>query len=276
MSQLIRDLSSPNLLAALESNMTAYWMAYGRAPKVDAHDSEELRWVLMGIPEALFNAAFLARMTAERLVANLNELHAAQARRQVPMLWWLGPTAQPPRLEDTLAEHGWTLAGTTPGMAVELVNLAQDTHMPPDVTIERVQGEDDLRLWAQIAGEGTGFPAETAARFSGMEPYAAGYPSRSERRNYLAYLDGEPVATSAMVLNDGVAGIYAVATLPDARRRGIGAALSRLPLLEAQAEGYRVGTLQASDMGHPVYRNLGFQDVCMFKIYLRQPHAAQP
>jgi hypothetical protein len=45
-------------------------------------------------------------------------------------------------------------------------------------------------------------------------------------------------------------------------------AYGRAPLREARAAGYRVGTLQASEMGFPVYRRLGFQEVCTFGLYL--------
>jgi predicted acetyltransferase len=71
-----------------------------------------------------------------------------------------------------------------------------------------------------------------------------------------------------MILQDGVAGIYAVATLPEARRQGLGTALTLAPLGDARAMGYRVGTLQASPMGYSVYRRLGFQQVCEFGVYL--------
>jgi GNAT superfamily N-acetyltransferase len=79
---------------------------------------------------------------------------------------------------------------------------------------------------------------------------------------YIAYQDGEAVATSALLLRAGVAGIFAVATIPRARRRGIGALLTLVPLLEARRRGYRVGTLQATPMGFPVYERLGFREVC--------------
>ena len=258
MSVMIPDLSSPDLLDALETNMAAFWMAYGQAPDTIMVADQEVSWVLMGVPEALFNGVFRARMSPERVAEKLSSLYAAQEHLRVPLLWWLGPLSEPRGLGDLLAEHGWVHAGTTPGMAMVLGDLP-DGPLPAGVAIKRVHNADELRIWGQIAGEGNGFRPEVVATLVELEAYASGYPSEADRRSYIGYLDGEPVATSAMVLSDGVAGIYAVATLPAARRRGIGAALTRIPLLEAQAEGYRVGTLQSSEMGHAcIQRYLAF------------------
>ena len=63
----------------------------------------------------------------------------------------------------------------------------------------------------------------------------------------------------------GAAGIYCVATLPEARGKGIGAALTLKPLLDAREMGNRVGVLQSSDMGFNVYEKLGFRHLCQIK-----------
>ena len=40
------------------------------------------------------------------------------------------------------------------------------------------------------------------------------------------------------------------------------------PLHEARAMGYRIGILQALNMGVGVYRDLGFQEYCMLSHYV--------
>jgi ribosomal protein S18 acetylase RimI-like enzyme len=68
-------------------------------------------------------------------------------------------------------------------------------------------------------------------------------------------------------LQSGVAGLYTIATIPEARNRGIAGELTRHALLSAQGQGYRAAALQASRMGFPVYQRLGFQTCASFDEY---------
>jgi GNAT superfamily N-acetyltransferase len=88
---------------------------------------------------------------------------------------------------------------------------------------------------------------------------AVGFGPGQPLRHFLARLGGRPVSAAVGFLGAGVVGLYWVGTLPEARRRGLGAAVSLAPLLAARAAGVRVGILHASSMGVPVYQRLGFR-----------------
>jgi ribosomal protein S18 acetylase RimI-like enzyme len=76
---------------------------------------------------------------------------------------------------------------------------------------------------------------------------------------YVGRLDGEPVAINMLFCGAGVASVYAVGTVPSARGRGIGGAITLMPLLEAREMGYRYGVLFATQMGIHTYERIGFR-----------------
>ena len=88
---------------------------------------------------------------------------------------------------------------------------------------------------------------------------------------YLGYLDRKPVASSILFLGAGVAGVYGVGTIPEARNQGIGAAMTMKPLRGAREQGYHFAVLFSSRMGYPVYKRLGFREVaCKIGIYMME------
>ncbi len=152
-------------------------------------------------------------------------------------------------------------------MAIDISSF----EMPPfrdEVTIREVYNNDDMIIWTDILSRGYGLPHEVCALFShyGIN---SGFSSASPVRYFLGCEQGTPVASSMLTLQDGIAGIYRVATLPEARCKGIGAAITAVPLSEAQKLGYRMAILQATAAGHPVYRKLDFADYGSIFLYLR-------
>jgi len=61
--------------------------------------------------------------------------------------------------------------------------------------------------------------------------------------------------------SDGTGGIYFVATDSRARRRGLGSALASVATERCLSRGARRVILQASAIGEPVYRSLGYERV---------------
>jgi ribosomal protein S18 acetylase RimI-like enzyme len=77
---------------------------------------------------------------------------------------------------------------------------------------------------------------------------------------YLGYLDGVPVSSNFLIYGEDVVGLYKIATLPDYGRRGIGTALTLMPLYDARDKGYTIAILQSSGMGINLYKRLGFKE----------------
>jgi GNAT superfamily N-acetyltransferase len=149
-------------------------------------------------------------------------------------------------------------------MAADLSALNEDLTAPSGLTIERVRDTETLRKWAYASIIGCGLPEIS------VDPWFdafAGLGFDLPLCNYIGILSGKPVATSELFVAADVAGIYVVATIPEARRQGIGAAMTLAPLREARTLGYRMGILHASRMGLGVYRRLGFQEYCKMSRY---------
>ncbi len=87
-------------------------------------------------------------------------------------------------------------------------------------------------------------------------------------RGYVGYVDGRAVVTSALIESDGVAGVYNVATLPEYRKRGLGEAMTWHAVREGLMRGCVIGSLQASEMGRPVYARMGFRDIARYETYV--------
>jgi hypothetical protein len=158
-------------------------------------------------------------------------------------------------------------------MAVDLQALGQAAPVP-ELLVERVRDDKALRLWCEVFV--TGFGGSSAAIAGWYEIYAAvDLGERHPMRFYLGTVDGVAVASSALYLGAGVAGIYCVSTLPKVRRRGIAALMTALPLAEARAEGYQAGVLQASAMGRNIYAALGFRELCDIGIHMWSDDAVE-
>jgi hypothetical protein len=85
----------------------------------------------------------------------------------------------------------------------------------------------------------------------------------------IARLNGEPVSCAVLYQADGVGGVYWVSTVKAARRRGLAELVTTAVTNEGFRRGARLVTLQASSMGAPLYRRMGFVEVGRCRRYVR-------
>ena len=151
--------------------------------------------------------------------------------------------------------------GILPGMA--LYPIPESSASVPDGhEIRRIHDPAGLDDHVRALAEGFGAPEPMVRPWIGEDLWL-----REGCAVYVGYTDGRPVSSGSGVRTGRTIGVYSIATTPDARRRGYGAAMSERVVADGAAVGCDVAILQASDMGRPIYERLGFRTVIGRDVY---------
>jgi len=138
--------------------------------------------------------------------------------------------------------------------------------LPEGLELRRVDLET-AATFASVLNVGFSYPAEYVR--GSIFAAAVGQPGWY---HYLAYVDGEPAAASAMFVADGVADCFVAATLPEARGRGAQTALIQRRLADGAAAGCDLATAQSvvTNASPRNFARQGFQPVYRRWIYGKQ------
>ena len=260
----LNNISKEALVAAIEDNMAEVLLAMGRSSVAELYEDSDVACLLTGIPFPPFNQVFRTQIPRTRIDARIREVTQRFIAKGLPALWSIESSTQPDGLGKHLEHHGWVRGESEGiGMALDLTTIREEVLTPQDLTIEIVDDEAKLRCWTQVA-----FPPPVA---DGCFELFSGLGFELPWRHYLGLQNGRPVACAQLFLGAGVAGIYLVRTVPNARRQGIGAAVTLRTLLDARDIGCRVSVLTSSPMGEAMYRRLGFVEYYRIGIYELHP-----
>jgi ribosomal protein S18 acetylase RimI-like enzyme len=169
---------------------------------------------------------------------------------------------------EALERDGYGLMESMPAMAMNIEDLGE---FPATDGVEfRRAGGPEVEAWIEALAEGYELPLGVAKPFGPPKEDRADNPA-APMQFFAGVRDGEFVCTSMVNMQDGVAGVYCIATAPSARRKGLGAWITAETLRVSERQGYKVGVLQASASGFPVYARMGFQEVGSVPMYVRIP-----
>lgn len=235
-----------------------FWCDYARIDG-EVLETAELMWFATGQKLSFFTRVVWTRFSPDTTRDRIDACLAHFTARGYPFRWYVADDSRPSSLSGHLESVGFRKAGATIPMTLDLRKLPQTLAIPDGVDIVRVHNRDQQTKFASLLDD-VFMPNEASRPFTTLET-ALSLRLYDEKPRFLAMIDGEPAATSALVEADGVAGIYAVATAPRFRNRGLGALMTLLPLIEARERGQQIGILHASPMGEPVYRRIGFDPI---------------
>jgi GNAT superfamily N-acetyltransferase len=271
---ILADATHAELLVAVEENLYDLFRALCTLPGSELVESPELCFHHAAPFNPMFKGVWGTRLADEAVEAAIDERIAWFRERDAPFFfWWTGPSTQPDDLGERLAARGLismeeqtqlvpglhALASGAPAMGADLGAMNENAlgQSPEGFAIEVVRDEEALEAFRRTFTEAYDVP-EWAAQAWVDATLELGV-GRTPWQLYLGRLDGEPVATTMLLNGGGVASVYAVGTVPAARGRGIGGAITLRPLLDARDEGYRHAVLFSSAMGVHAYERIGFR-----------------
>jgi ribosomal protein S18 acetylase RimI-like enzyme len=240
-----------------------------RIPGFDGFVAPDVVMASIGLPIARVNSASAARFAPATADARIDDVVDWFAQRQVPFVWRLGPSDQPPDLQDRLLARGFALdPDEMPGMAAPLADLPP-IELPAGATIELVRDAGAFREWLDAMAAGFGMAPQIGDAY--MAFASLGFGDELPTRGLLARVDGRPVATALGVLaGDGIV-IVNVATVPEERGRGIGRAVTLAAMHAGADAGAAIAVLESTEMGLGIYRRLGFEEYGRYRVLARLP-----
>ncbi len=220
--------------------------------------------ILTGLPFDWFNQVLIEREEAKEADVRAG---VAQAREHG------GPFVV--RLRDgiddrfipTLSGAGLAPEGSetwVPGMvAYPLDSDAIAVPAAPELEIRRVTDAAGIDAHREAVTAGFGSHPAVADGTA-----CIGLLDRPECVLYVGYALGSPVVSGLGWRTGRTIGVYSIATIASARRRGYGATMTARVVADGLAAGCDVAALQASEMGRPIYERLGFRTVVRYTSYV--------
>jgi GNAT superfamily N-acetyltransferase len=243
---------------ALSRESTRYWTSL-RGGTVEV-ESDMVRYV-SDDAVAWASGVSNTKLTGDRVEERIDDTTAFFAARGRPWTWWVEPWTRPVDLAARLASRGFRVGTRIPRLWAVLGDVDRDRGGDAGgLEIRPVDDAESESGWLHAMA--TGFDQDDRqVRALERMCRVAGTRSGGPWIRLVGSVDGAPVASSGVILLGGLAGVINVSTVPSARRRGIGRAMTVAACEVARARGYRIAVLGTSDMGRGIYERLGFREV---------------
>ncbi|MBI1294221.1 GNAT family N-acetyltransferase [bacterium] len=260
-STILTNPTEAELVAAVHENLHALFRSMQALPGAEIIETEQSGRHHAFPTNAMFRGMWRTRLPVEETEAAIDEAIAWFGARQAPsFFWWTDPETEPLDLAERLLARGFdgNWVGD-PGMVADLSTLNQNVQTPPGLLIQQVADTETMAVWRDVFAES--YDMSVAEAQAWCDATAEFGFEAAPWTMYVAHVDEKPAATSLLFNGAGVAGIYAVGTLPQERGKGVGAAITLKPLLDARRLGYHFAVLFSSRIGYSVYQRLGFRAV---------------
>lgn len=266
----IPGYTQEEIIHQIELNLWETWSNFGRGPGCTLHDEGDTLWFETPIPILPYNTV-LKFQVKEDVDQHIDALIQGYAKRKVIPLWIVHHTSTPSDLAERLQKRGWQEIELVPGMARLLDNLPEPPPLPPGVEIRKAVDDRDLSELYGFAAWRWGVPDEFRPQLKAMiEKFNIGERG-TNTHFWMAWKDGAAISKIGLYNGSGSAGIYAVATKPEARGLGIASILMDVAMKAACEMGQKLCVLDSSPLAEKLYERIGFIRVSSIPLYSTKP-----
>jgi ribosomal protein S18 acetylase RimI-like enzyme len=264
----ILDQVNVDDIAAIETISVNCYRSFAGFPNAEIIDNDELFAVLSHVPVPFFSGVARTNLDESVVEATIERLQSIGS----PFRWWVTPSTRPKELGSILRARGFRHAYDSPGMIADLTAVPLDAPLPPGITIRQLTHVEELAQWLAVFTVVFSTPEHERAIWH--DAYVrCGVGENKPWQHFVAFEGDKPLATTSVLVDSDLAGIYFVATLAEARGRGIGSAVTRAGMRYARDAGATRAALQSSEIAVSVYRSLGFVKRCVVGAYEWRPSA---
>lgn len=215
------------------------------------YDSAKISIFNTGVPNKIFNVVFVKETTSkpEVLIQKGEQFFES---RKLPFRVSFRPGLEKAFIP-ILIEKGYR--ENAPETVMILSNLPDEADHNRDLMIKKISDLNGLSHFQKIIEKSYSFP-------EGSGPYIISKRTLTlpDVEMFVGYSDNEPACCSMLIKTGPVAGVYWVGTIDKFRNMGFGASITLQPAIAGKRKGCEFACLQASAMGKPVYKRIGFEN----------------
>ena len=266
----ISGYTKEEIIHQVELNLWETWSNFGRGPGCTLHDEGDTLWFETPIPIIPYNTV-LKFQVEEKVDERIDTLIQGYAERKVIPLWIVHHTSTPGDLAKRLQKRGWQEIELVPGMARLLDTLPEPPPLPDRVEIRKVIDDRDVSELYGFAAWRWGVPEEFRPQLNRMIKQFNIGERGSNTHFWMAWKDGAAISKIGLYDGSGSAGIYGVATKPEARGMGLASILMDVAMKAAREMGQTLCVLDSSPLAEKLYERLGFIRVSSIPLYSTKP-----
>lgn len=197
------------------------------------------------------------RIPAEEEIDHIVEYFST---KDLPFMWWTSAKV--------LETKGFQFGGILTGIAFDISQgVSPEFQAPSDLEIKIVQSECELKAFTELAANAFDMNSRATDQWLALNDSVM---KKEEQVHFMACLNGTLVGTATLSISPSSAGIWNLATKLEHRKQGIGAALVRAAIVEAEKRRYDqvMAILMPKGLAWGLFAKLGFKVVYEFPFYV--------